>query len=48
MSQQDKLQDLKLRLAAFMNRIETMDPEETSVEDIDQLIEMLEDLEKKM
>ncbi|MBM7553709.1 SE1561 family protein [Thalassobacillus pellis] len=48
MSQEEKLQDLKLRLAAFMSRIEEMDPQDTSVNDIDQLIQMLEDLEKKM
>ncbi|MBH0231206.1 SE1561 family protein [Halobacillus yeomjeoni] len=48
MTQQDKLHDLKARLTDFMNRIEQMDPEETSVEDIDRLISMLEELERKM
>ncbi|WP_205439431.1 SE1561 family protein [Halobacillus ihumii] len=48
MSQQEKLSDLKTRLSAFMNRVDQMDPNETSVEDIDELIKMLEDLERKM
>ncbi|MFD2925075.1 SE1561 family protein [Halobacillus naozhouensis] len=48
MSQQEKLTDLKSRLSAFMNRVDQMDPNETSVEDIDELIKMLEDLERKM
>ncbi|GEN53526.1 SE1561 family protein [Halobacillus litoralis] len=48
MSQQERIEDLKVRLADFMGRIEKLDPEETSVEDIDRLISMLEDLEKNM
>lgn len=48
MSQQEKIQDLKLRLADVMGRIENLDPEETSVEDIDRLISMLEELERNM
>ncbi|UOR13409.1 SE1561 family protein [Halobacillus amylolyticus] len=48
MSQQEKLSDLKGRLSAFMNRVDKMDPEETSIEDIDQLIKMLEELEQKI
>ncbi|GGD01460.1 hypothetical protein GCM10007216_35220 [Thalassobacillus devorans] len=48
MAQEEKLQDLKIRLAAFMSRLDEMEPEETSVQDIDQLIQMLEELEKKM
>nr|WP_254434289.1 SE1561 family protein [Halobacillus sp. Marseille-Q1614] len=40
--------ELKLRLTDFMSRIEEMDPEQTSLEDIDALIRMLEDLEKKL
>ncbi|WP_164908505.1 SE1561 family protein [Halobacillus litoralis] len=48
MTQQEKIQDLKLRLAEFMGRIERLDPEETSVEDIDRLISMLEELESNM
>lgn len=48
MAQQEKIQDLKLRLSEFMTRIEALEPEETSVEDIDRLISMLEELEQKM
>ncbi|MGP4060805.1 SE1561 family protein [Halobacillus sp. H74] len=48
MTQHEKIQDLKLRLAEFMGRIERLDPEETSVEDIDRLISMLEELERNM
>ncbi|CDQ20456.1 hypothetical protein SAMN05192559_105282 [Halobacillus karajensis] len=48
MSQKDRIEDLKLRLADFMGRIEQLDPEETSVEDIDRLISMLEELEENM
>ncbi|WP_226584952.1 SE1561 family protein [Halobacillus litoralis] len=48
MSQQEKIQDLKTRLADVMGRIERLDPEETSVEDIDRLISMLEEMEKNM
>jgi hypothetical protein len=48
MSQQQRIEDLKLRLAEVMGRIEKLDPEETSVEDIDRLISMLEELERNM
>ncbi|MFC7322860.1 SE1561 family protein [Halobacillus campisalis] len=48
MTQQEKLSDLKLRLNAFIKRLDDMEPEETSVEDIDELIKMLEDVEKKI
>ncbi|MCP3030193.1 hypothetical protein LF817_02425 [Halobacillus sp. A1] len=48
MTQQEKLSDLKLRLNAFIKRLDDMDPEETSVEDIDELIKILEDVEKKI
>ncbi|MGP4075361.1 SE1561 family protein [Halobacillus sp. K22] len=48
MTQQDRIEDLKTRLSEFMIRIEELEPEETSVEDIDRLISMLEELENKM
>lgn len=48
MAQQEKLQDLKTKLSEFITRIELLDPEETSVEDIDRLISMLEELEHRM
>ncbi|MFC0522111.1 SE1561 family protein [Pontibacillus salicampi] len=48
MSQDTKMEELKLRLSAFMTRIDELDPEETSVEDVDQLIKMIEELENKV
>ncbi|ELK48898.1 SE1561 family protein [Halobacillus sp. ACCC02827] len=48
MTQQKRIQDLKAKLADFMGRLDQLDPEETSVEDIDRLISMLEDLERQM
>ncbi|WP_169449931.1 SE1561 family protein [Pontibacillus halophilus] len=47
MTNESRMEELKTRLASIMSRIEGMNPEETSVEDVDQLIAMLEDLEKK-
>ncbi|WP_082235051.1 SE1561 family protein [Halobacillus massiliensis] len=47
-AQDEKMTELKLRLTDVMSRIEKMDPEKTSVDDIDALIRMLEDLEKKL
>lgn len=46
--QKEKLTDLKLKLSAFMERLDDMEPEETSIEDIDELIRMLEELENKI
>ncbi|MFC7061883.1 SE1561 family protein [Halobacillus seohaensis] len=48
MVQKEKLTDLKLKLSAFMERLDDMEPEETSIEDIDELIRMLEELENKI
>ncbi|WP_202406361.1 SE1561 family protein [Pontibacillus yanchengensis] len=47
MSNEAKIEELKLRLSSFMSRIDEMDPEETSVEDVDKLISMLEELEEE-
>ncbi|MEQ6391294.1 SE1561 family protein [Bacillaceae bacterium S4-13-58] len=44
--QSTKIQELKTRLSVFMDRVDRLDPETTSVEDIDQLIAMLDELEK--
>lgn len=46
-NQQVKIDELKVRLATFMDRIEALKPEETSVDDIDQLINMLNELEER-
>ncbi|KGX88162.1 SE1561 family protein [Pontibacillus litoralis] len=48
MTNEGKIEELKLRLSAFMTRIEELNPEQTSVEDVDQLIGLLEELEQKM
>ncbi|KGX90305.1 SE1561 family protein [Pontibacillus marinus] len=47
MNNEAKIEELKLRLSTFMSRIDEMDPETTSVEDVDKLISMLEDLEEQ-
>lgn len=47
---QDKNQQvsfLKQRLNMFLDVLEAIDPEETELEDIDRLIEMIDDLETK-
>jgi ribosome biogenesis GTPase A len=38
---------LKERLNIFMEVLDSIDPEETEVEDIDRLIEMIDDIELK-
>ncbi|KOO41071.1 SE1561 family protein [Priestia koreensis] len=38
---------LKNRLNMFLNVLESMEPEDAGVEDIDRLIEMIDDLEFK-
>ncbi|MFG6149802.1 SE1561 family protein [Halobacillus sp. B23F22_1] len=48
MSQQEKISDLKVKLSAFMERLDEIEPEDTSVEDVDELIKMLEELERKL
>lgn len=48
MANDERIAELKARLADFMTRLDEMDPEQTSLEDIDQLIAMLNDLEGKL
>ncbi|EKE32515.1 MULTISPECIES: SE1561 family protein [Salimicrobium] len=48
MEDQEKLSNLKLKLAQFAERIDELDPEETDVKDIDELIRMLDELEDRM
>ncbi|GGD19749.1 MULTISPECIES: SE1561 family protein [Pontibacillus] len=47
MSNEAKIDELKLRLNTFMTKVDELDPEKTSVEDVDRLIKMLEDLEER-
>ncbi|UOQ43835.1 hypothetical protein MUN89_18445 [Halobacillus salinarum] len=48
MVQQERLSDLKARLSEFVNKLDALDPEEASVEDVDRLIAMLDELERQM
>ncbi|MCD5325480.1 MULTISPECIES: SE1561 family protein [Pontibacillus] len=48
MSNEARIDELKLRLNTFMTKIDELDPEHTSVEDVDRLIKMLEELEDRM
>ncbi|KAA9031183.1 SE1561 family protein [Niallia endozanthoxylica] len=38
---------LKQRLNMFMDVLDAIDPEETDIDDIDRLIEMIDDIESK-
>ncbi|SDK34941.1 SE1561 family protein [Sediminibacillus albus] len=48
MADQEKVEQLKIHLAGFMTRLENMKPEETSVEDIDQLLSILDKMENNL
>jgi len=48
MSQQEKITQLKTHLQTFLEQLDSLDPSETSVEDIDRLIHMIEDMEKEL
>lgn len=48
MNQQDKITQLKLQLQTFSDQLDTLDPSQTSVEDIDRLINMIEEMEKEL
>ncbi|WP_179107309.1 SE1561 family protein [Sediminibacillus massiliensis] len=48
MANEERIAQLKQQLEGFMTRLDNMDPEETSVEDIDQLIHILESMEEKL
>jgi septum formation inhibitor-activating ATPase MinD len=44
---EDQLNYLKQRLSMFLEVLENIDPEETSLEDIDRLIGIIDELETK-
>lgn len=44
----EKLNQLKTYLNGFMTKLDNLDPNETSVQDIDQLIEIVEQMEKNL
>ncbi|SNZ16234.1 hypothetical protein SAMN05421503_2897 [Terribacillus aidingensis] len=43
----NKVDDLKQRLAAFMDYLDNMEPEQTSLDEIDEMLRMLDDMENK-
>ncbi|WP_198663142.1 MULTISPECIES: SE1561 family protein [Paraliobacillus] len=48
MNQQDKITQLKLQLQTFSDQLDNLDPSKTSIEDIDRLINMIEEMEKEL
>ncbi|SHN28267.1 SE1561 family protein [Gracilibacillus kekensis] len=48
MSNEEKIKQLRLQLKHFLKQLDQMDPEQTSIEDVDQLIEMIEKMEKEL
>lgn len=48
MEQQEKIGQLKKQLQLFLTQLDELDPSETSLEDVDRLIEMLENIERKL
>ena len=48
MTQQEKRLDLKMKLSEFMTKLDALNPEDTSIEDIDRLLSMLNELEHKL
>ncbi|UOQ84563.1 SE1561 family protein [Gracilibacillus salinarum] len=48
MTSQEKINELRSQLELFLERLDHLDPEKTSVEDVDQLILMIEKIEKEL
>lgn len=48
MEQQDKINKLKQQLEGFLTQLDNLDPSKTSVEDIDELINMIEKIENSL
>ena len=48
MSENPKIQQLKHQLEAFLQQLDELEPSETSIEDVDRLIEMIESMEMKL
>lgn len=44
----EKIKELRVQLEQFMERLDHLDPEQTSIEDVDQLIQMIEKIEKDL
>ncbi len=47
-NKEDQVKYLKERLTIFMEVLDSIEPENTELEDIDRLIEMIDDLEVKV
>lgn len=45
---ESKVEELKVQLTAFLTRLEELEPSETSLEDVDRLLAMIEEMEEKM
>ncbi|WP_187370984.1 SE1561 family protein [Gracilibacillus massiliensis] len=48
MNNEEKIKQLRLQLEHFLKQLDQMDPEKTSIADVDQLIEMIEKMEKEL
>lgn len=46
MPNKEKIQTLRSQLQLFLDRLDHLDPEEASLEDVDQLIKLIEKMEK--
>lgn len=48
MAQDNKIAKLQDRLTSFLETLDSLNPEETSLEDIDRLIAMIDEIEKQI
>ncbi|WP_186576780.1 SE1561 family protein [Aquibacillus kalidii] len=48
LQQNDKIDQLKAHLEGFLAKLDTLDPEKTSISDIDQLIQFIEKMEQDL
>jgi len=48
MKNEEKMKQLREQLESFLQQLDDLDPEQTSIEDIDQLIQMIDKMEKEL
>ncbi len=48
MNNEEKIKQLRAQLEHFLQQLDHLDPEQTSIKDVDQLIEMIEKMEKDL
>ncbi|RCW62988.1 SE1561 family protein [Saliterribacillus persicus] len=48
MASQEKVTQLKEQLEHFLNQLDDLDPEKTSIDDIDELIKIIEKMEREL